>query len=96
MTSIKQENGGAPIKAEESEHNGPFQVKNEPMSDEEYEDAGDLDMTNGHQMGWLIKIPKYLYERWDEIDDDEEITLGEVLINPANDEKVITPNEFLE
>lgn len=52
--------------------------------DELYEDAGDLDMSKGDKAVWLVKLPSFVAERWNEIDDNEEIVLGVVKVNPKD------------
>lgn len=77
---------GARIKQE----NADYFVKNEATSDDEYEDAGDLDFENGTRGVWLVKLPKFLMENWEKIDDDEEITLGHIWVkNDAKTSKVL-------
>ncbi|KAF8254201.1 transcription initiation factor IIF, beta subunit [Wilcoxina mikolae CBS 423.85] len=49
--------------------------------DELYEDSGDLDLSNGDRAVWLVKLPQFLAERWNAIDEDEEITLGIVKVD---------------
>ena len=49
--------------------------------DDMYEDAGDLDMSMGERAVWLVKLPQFLGERWKNIDEDEEITLGVVKVD---------------
>ncbi|KAA8913310.1 transcription initiation factor IIF, beta subunit-domain-containing protein [Sphaerosporella brunnea] len=56
--------------------------------DELYEDAGDLDLTHGDRAVWLVKLPQFLAERWKDIDEDEEITLGVVKVDPNNQSQV--------
>ncbi|KAK6540936.1 hypothetical protein TWF694_008319 [Orbilia ellipsospora] len=53
-----------------------------PMSedDEQYEDAGDLDMTKGNIIAWLVKMPDFVLENWHKIDEDEEIHLANVRV----------------
>lgn len=64
-------------------------VKGEMSDDEElYEDAGDLDMAPGGKAVWLVKLPSFVAERWNDIDEDEEIVLGVVKVNPKNNEQV--------
>lgn len=77
---------GVPIKPEPSDSSIPAHVKHEGSDDDEYEDAGDLEMGNGKRGLWLVKLPKFLLEQWEKMDDDEEITLGEILV--SQDEKV--------
>lgn len=64
----------------------PDGVHGEDDDDDNYEDAGDLDMTHGKRGLWLVKLPKFLLEQWENMDDDEEITLGEILV--SQDERV--------
>jgi len=56
--------------------------------DELYEDAGDLDMSKGDKAVWLVKLPSFVAERWNEIDDNEEIVLGVVKVNPKDTSNV--------
>lgn len=51
-------------------------------SDEEdiYEDAGDLDFSRAVDDLYLSRIPKYLWESWSQLKDDEEIQLGTIRI----------------
>ncbi|KAF3919525.1 hypothetical protein ABW20_dc0101355 [Dactylellina cionopaga] len=53
-----------------------------PMSedDEQYEDAGDLDMTKGNIISWLVKMPDFVLDNWHKIDEDEEIHLANVRV----------------
>lgn len=61
-------------------------IKPDPYADDDslYEDAGDLDLSTGNRDIWLVKLPQYIAERWRDIDDDEEITLGVVKIPPPD------------
>lgn len=45
-----------------------------------YEDAGDLEFnTNSdYQKLYLARVPKYIWEAWDKLDDDAEIRLGTI------------------
>lgn len=57
------------------------------LSDDDiYEDAGDLDFGSAHQAVWLTRLPKFLWENWSKIDDDEEIQLGTIRVEsiPGN------------
>ncbi|CAL8582697.1 hypothetical protein XPA_008348 [Xanthoria parietina] len=52
-----------------------------PQSDDDiYEDAGDLDFSRAVQGLYLTRIPKYLWESWSTLDDDEEIRIGTVRV----------------
>lgn len=61
--------------------------------DDLYEDAGDLDFTNGGQNVWLSRIPRSLWEHWSKIDDDEEIQVGTIRIegDPNDIKRVFLP-----
>lgn len=49
--------------------------------DDVYEDAGDLDISQAGRAVWLVKLPQFLADRWKDIDEDEEITLGTVKVD---------------
>ena len=52
-----------------------------PASDDDiYEDAGDLDFSRAVQGLYLTRIPKYLWESWSTLDDEEEIRIGTVRV----------------
>lgn len=54
--------------------------------DDMYEDAGDLDFSNAQNGVWLTRLPKFLWENWSKIGDDEEIQLGTIrLEDPQGD-----------
>jgi TFIIF, beta subunit N-terminus len=70
---------------------GELKVKPDPEStgaspsamseDDIYEDAGDLDFSIGEDKSvWLMRVPKFLWESWDKIGDDEEVELGKVRV----------------
>lgn len=48
--------------------------------DDLYEDAGDLDFSRTAQGLYLTRIPKYLWESWSTLDDEEEIQIGTVRV----------------
>ena len=61
------------------------QVKSEPDSigasptahdDDVYEDAGDLDFSGSEPGLYLTRIPKFLWDRWSKLDDNQEIHIG--------------------
>ncbi len=57
------------------------------LSDDDlYEDAGDLDFNSAQQGVWLARVPKFLWDNWSKVDDDEEIQLGTVRLEgpPGN------------
>ena len=45
-----------------------------------YEDTGDLDFARAAQAAYLTRIPKFLWENWSKIEDDQEIVLGTVRV----------------
>lgn len=50
-------------------------------SDEDiYEDAGDLDFSHAVQGLYLSRIPKYLWDSWSKLGDDEEIEIGTIRV----------------
>lgn len=63
------------------------------MDEDEYEDTGELLIpgTQDESQAWLAKLPKWLWEAWATIADDEEIELGKVRVYnnaPEGKEKV--------
>lgn len=79
--SIKQE---ISVKQESIKPEDGFAAPS-PMSedDDQYEDAGDLDMNGVSNAAWLVKLPDFLIENWDKIDDDEEIHLANIRVYPG-------------
>ncbi|KAL8756695.1 MAG: hypothetical protein Q9184_004419 [Pyrenodesmia sp. 2 TL-2023] len=75
---------GAPIPGEGA------RIKVEPPSDaaspadhsdeDIYEDAGDLDFSHAVQDLYLSRIPKYLWDCWSKLGDDEEIEIGTIRV----------------
>lgn len=47
---------------------------------EAFEDAGDLEFSTdpSFQNVYLARVPKYLWEQWNDLDDDAEIRLGTI------------------
>ena len=67
------------------------------ISDEDlYEDTGDLDYTGANQALMLTRIPKFLWESWTQLDDDDEIQLGTIKFegSPEDPKRVCHPIEF--
>lgn len=86
-----------PIKREEV--TTPGLLKPEPMDyedDELYEDAGDLDMTHGDDAVWLVKLPSFVAERWNEIEEEEEICLGYIKVRANDQTHVCDPGNTRE
>lgn len=46
--------------------------------DEGYEDTGDLEIPQHLPEAWMLRLPQIIYDRWNEIREDEEIQLGEL------------------
>lgn len=64
------------------------------LSDEDlYEDAGDLDYTGSTQALMLARIPKFLWESWAQLGDDDEIQIGTIRIegDPEDPKRVSHP-----
>ena len=88
-TIVKQEPGvpapsasnNVAIKAEHPDASVGIKSDNPAEDDALYEDAGDLDMTHGTRGIWLVKLPKFLLESWSQLDLDEEITIGEIMVS---------------
>lgn len=61
--------------------------------DDIYEDAGDLDFAATSQGLYLVRVPKFLWENWSKLDDDEEIGLGTIRIegSVSHIERVCSP-----
>lgn len=53
--------------------------------DDIYEDAGDLDFSQCDPNVWLMRVPKYLWENWSSVGDDEEIKLGRIRVEKLVD-----------
>jgi hypothetical protein len=78
MTSVKMEPGSTPIIKPD-----PDNKDSSPgaMSEDDiYEETGDLDFSGADQDVWLTKIPRFLYENWSKLDDDEEVQIGTVRV----------------
>lgn len=45
-----------------------------------YEDAGDLDFSSADQAIYLTRIPKFLWDTWSKLDDDQEIEVGRIRV----------------
>ncbi|KAH6660608.1 transcription initiation factor IIF, beta subunit-domain-containing protein [Truncatella angustata] len=81
MATVKSEPG---VKLEPSIKPDPDDVKPSPDAfedDELYEDAGDLefyDPNESQDNAFLAHLPKYLYDQWAQLGDDEELVIGKV------------------
>lgn len=58
--------------------------------DDVYEDPGDLEFSGADQGLYLTRLPKFLWERWSQLDDNQEVTIGTVRVEgrPENYKKV--------
>ena len=56
-----------------------------PADDDIYEDAGDLDFSSAAQGLYLTRIPKYVWDNWSQLDEEEEIRLGTVRVEGSLD-----------
>ena len=81
---IKSEIGRPHANGEESKiklESGSPRASPGAQTDEDlYEDAGDIDFSGAIQGIYLTRIPRFLWENWSKIDDDQEIRLGTVRI----------------
>ena len=52
------------------------------MGDDDYEDTGELVIpaSSDQSQAWLAKLPKWLWESWADIAEDEELELGKVRV----------------
>ena len=46
--------------------------------DDIYEDAGDLDFTGSEQSIFLSRLPKFLWECWSKLGDNQEMQIGRI------------------
>ena len=63
-----------------------------PQTDEDiYEDTGDLDFLGSERGFYLTRLPKYLWESWSKLDDNQEIRIGTVRVEGSlNDVKRVS------
>ena len=45
-----------------------------------YEDAGDLDFNNASRPLYLTRLPKFLWDRWNALEENGEIQIGTIRI----------------
>lgn len=87
---IKQE----PDKGVLKDNQGKAKVGELAESDVDlYEETDECDLENSEQMIWLVKLPQFVQDRWDDIpsDSEEVIELGTVLINKRDPNVVYVP-----
>ena len=80
--SIKVEGGATNGQGPQIKQDPEAMTTSPPANAEEdlYEDAGDLDFTGSDQNVFLMRIPKFLWECWSKMDDDQEIQIGRVRV----------------
>lgn len=75
-------------------------VKGEPdlmdiplVDDDIYEDAGDLDFAGVGHGFYLTRLPKYVWEYWSQLDEDQEIQIGTIRVEGSlqSPDRVRTP-----
>ena len=69
----------------------PDSIGASPMAmseDDIYEDAGDLDFSHYDQNVYLMRLPKYLWENWANIGDDEQIKLGTLRVENVGQDEI--------
>lgn len=72
----------------------PLEEPTSVLSDEDlYEDAGDLDYAGSTQALILTRIPKFLWESWTQLGDDDEIQIGTIRYegDPEDPKRVCYP-----
>lgn len=82
LPSIKVEStlNGPAVKQESDSILGAANI---PADEDIYEDAGDLDFTNADQQVYLTRLPKFLWETWSQLDDDQEVQVGTLRVEGA-------------
>ena len=81
VPSIKVENpmnGQTPLIKPEPDSTGASPAAH--TDDDVYEDAGDLEFAGADQGLYLTRLPKFLWERWSQLDENQEITIGAVRV----------------
>ncbi|KAL9101546.1 MAG: hypothetical protein Q9163_003201 [Psora crenata] len=71
-------------------HGGEPHIKQDPdaiatspqahLEEDIYEDTGDLDFTGSEQSVYLARIPKFLWECWSKLENDQEIQIGRIRV----------------
>lgn len=81
VPSMKVENpmnGQTPQMKPDSDSTGASPAA--PLDDDLYEDAGDLEFAGADQGLFLTRLPKFLWEHWSQLDDNQEVTIGTVRV----------------
>lgn len=67
------------------------------LEDDIYEDAGDLEFSGAEQGLYLAKVPKFLWDNWSKLDDNQEIQIGTVRVEgDLNDIKRVRPGPQID
>ncbi|CAK7902738.1 transcription initiation factor IIF subunit beta [[Candida] anglica] len=84
---------GAPIKNEGDNNSGEpdHSILSDPEDYLEENESLDLNLQNGAQKVWLVKLPRYLAEKWSNVDEYGGQQLGTVKIKQST-----TPNSKLQ
>ena len=56
------------------------------LEDDVYEDAGDLEFNGAERGLYLTKFPKFLWENWSKLDDNQEIQIGTIRVEGSLDD----------
>ncbi|KAK9453009.1 transcription initiation factor IIF, beta subunit [Dipodascopsis uninucleata] len=58
--------------------------ENDGNEDDVYEDSGDLDLSSSGTKVWLVRMPKFLRDRWVEMEDKGDQDLGTIRLRQDN------------
>lgn len=67
-------------------------MKEEGPEDEKYEESLDLDLSKENTKVWLVRLPKFLMDKWRDVEKNSGKELGQVRIcgsNNANNKKEV-------
>lgn len=84
MAAVKSEPGVKLEPGVKSDPDGDIKMSPGAEDDELYEDAGDLDFYDANEPqdpqgnAFLAHLPKYLYDQWAQLDDEEELVVGKM------------------
>ena len=88
--AFKTEPGSQATNGEQSRRkieNGSAPASPSAQSDEDiYEDADDLDFAGTTQGLYLTRIPKFLWETWSKLKDDDEIRIGTIRVEGSSED----------
>lgn len=78
---VKAEDG-LTVKPEPTDYASPAM-----QEDDDYEDTGELQIPT-ETGAWLAKLPKWLWEAWSTLEEDEEVEIGKMRIYDKRDEDI--------